>query len=86
MHAILWSKLQSNSVSKEDCDAVLHDALMEELDIESPADEQIKKLFDIIPMNVIYEGDSYGFGDTCVREQVHLFIRENLEQVKEVIK
>ena len=86
MHDVIWVKLQSNTDSKEDCDAVLHDALVTELDLQKPTDEQIKKLFDITPMNVIYEGVSYGFADTCVREQVHLFIRENLEQVKEAIK
>lgn len=86
MHEIIWNKLQSSTDSKEDCDAVLHDALVTELDLSSPTDKQIKKLFDIIPMNVICEGDSYGFADTCVREQVHLFIRENLELVKETTK
>lgn len=86
MCTVIWDKLQTDADRKEDCDAVLHDALVTELDLSSPTDEQIKKLFDIIPMNVIYEGDSYGFADTCVREQVHLFIRENLELVKETIK
>lgn len=86
MRNVIWSKLQSNVDSKEDCDAVLHDALVTELDLQKPTEKQIKKLYDIIPMIIIYDGVAYGFGDTCVREEVHLFIRENLELVKEAIK
>lgn len=86
MRTVMWSKLQSKTDSKEDCDAVLHDALVTELDLQKPTDEQIKKLYDIVPMITIYNGVAYGFSDTCVREELHEFIRENLEQVKEAIK
>lgn len=86
MRKVIWDKLQSNKDSKDDCYAVLHDALVDVLDIESPTDEQIKKLYDFIPMIIIYNGAAYGFGDTCVREELHEFIRDNLEQVKELMK
>lgn len=86
MRQVIWNKIQSNKSSKDDYYAVLHDALFDELEINSPTDQQIKKLYDFIPMNIVYNGAAYGFGDTCVREELHEFIRFNLEKIKEHIK
>lgn len=43
MRKVIWDTLQSNKDTKDDCHAVLHDAIVDVLDIEYPTDEQIKK-------------------------------------------
>lgn len=39
-----------------------------------------------IPMITIHRGAFYGFGNTLVREELREFIRNNLDQVKELMK
>ena len=86
MREVIWDELQRYKDSKDDCRAALHDALVDVLEIQSPSDEQIKRLYDNIPMIIVYNGAACGFGDTCVREDLREFIRHNLEQVKDLMK
>lgn len=86
MHDVIWNNLNIDKERKRDCSDVLYDAFVDELNIRCPTDNQIKKLFNIIPLKIINEALYWGFSDTVVREQIHLFIRENLELVKITIK
>lgn len=46
-----------------------------------PTDGQVRKLFDMLPADVIGEGVKYGFTDTVVGDAIHVFVQENKHEV-----
>jgi hypothetical protein len=69
---------------------VLHDAIVDELPEKLVTDAKlmdirIKSLFAELPFEIITDGIVNGFGDTCVRENIHEFIRSNKERILELL-
>lgn len=47
----------------------------------NPTDEQVHKLYNMLPAEVIGEGVKWGFTDTVVRDAIHEFVSENKADV-----
>lgn len=59
----------------------LHDVLVVTDVAESPAPEQIKALFMMLPADIIGSALAWGFGDTEVRERTYEFVEQNKQAV-----
>ena len=63
--------------------AALYDCLYDELELnDAPSAEQVKSLIKMLPLTIINDAVEWGFSDTLVRENVHLFVRANKEKFK----
>lgn len=60
--------------------ASLHDALNYICE-RDPSDEQVRRLFNMLPSEVIGDGVKWGFTDTVVGDAIHEFVRENKSNV-----
>lgn len=59
----------------------MSDSCVEFLDIE-PTREQLKIIFDSLPSQIIGEGIKWGFSDSVVRDNIYVFIQENVSELK----
>ncbi len=60
----------------------IHDSISELLGVE-PSKEQLKRVFDSLPVDIIGSGIQWGFNDTVVRDSVYCYIRDNAGAIKE---
>lgn len=61
-----------------------HDALVSNLGINNPSQEQIKEFFLMIPDEIFGSGIAHGFSDSVVRDDIHEFARDNVHEIFKV--
>ena len=64
----------------------LHDLLVAASVAGEPTREQIRRVFMLLPAEIIGAALSWGLGDTDERESIYEFLERNKQQVLEVIK
>lgn len=60
----------------------IHDALVSTVMDKSPTEEQLKRVFMLLPATIIGRGVSWGFDDTEVGDDIYRFIEENEDAVQ----
>lgn len=61
----------------------IYDSLVEYLNIDEPTDEQLKIVFNMLDRHTIGQGISWGFSDTEVRDNIYVFIKDNVSKIQE---
>lgn len=81
MHAVKEAYWQNSEI--EDFNRI-HDCCSDIMGV-SPTDGQIKKIYDVLPDDVIHLGMQFGFGDTEVGDDAYRFIEDNKALIKEIL-
>ena len=71
-------------LEKEDF-AVLHDAVYD-ITGYSFTDEQLQTIWDKLPEDIQHEAVRWGTSDTCVREEIHKYLDEEVKKAEEDLK
>lgn len=58
---------------------------LKEIDIENPSMTRLKAFFDVIPDEIFYTALEWSFHDTSVRDDMHLFVREEHQLIRAAV-
>ncbi|MBX0320123.1 hypothetical protein [Shouchella clausii] len=69
---------------KSDCLVVVHDCVYDHTGV-SFSDHSICKVIQSLPLEIVKEGDYWGYHDTVVSDMIYTWIGSNLDTLKRIV-